>query len=136
MSANTFLADLWRRGVVLRLSVDGNTILVPRRRGTPELHARLASDRPELVRLLAHADEYGALIRNAFAVMVDHDSSRQGLRELADDQARLTDELGATLALAIRDHEAARWRRETGLCPVCWDEQSCDACLETADTDD
>ncbi len=133
MSASRFLADLWQRGVVLRLSADRDRILVPRRRLTPELQARLADDKPEFLKLLAYVDEYQALIRNAFAIMLHHGSSQKGLRELADDQARLTDELGAALASAIRDGEARRWRKETGFCPVCSDARSCAVCVETGD---
>ena len=133
MSASKFLADLWQRGVVLRLSADGNRILVPRSRRTPELQTRLADDKREFLKLLAYVDEYAALVRNAFAIMLDHGSSRQGLRELADDQARLIDELGTRLASAIRDGEARRWRQETGLCPVCRDEETCAVCAEDDD---
>lgn len=131
MSASQFLADLWERGVVLRLSADGSRILVPRSRLTPALQARLADDKPEFLKLLACVDEYAALVRNAFAIMLDHGSSRQGLRELADDQARLVDELGTALASAIRDGEARRWRQQTGVCPVCGDEETCAVCVET-----
>jgi hypothetical protein len=134
MSASSFLAELWQRGVVLRLSHDGSRILAPRNRLTPELRARLAHDKPEILKLLAFVDEYRGLIRNAFAIMLDHASSQQGLRELADDQARLTDELGPALASVIRDGEARQWRRETGLCPVCGNEEDCDVCLEADGT--
>lgn len=138
MSPSSLLADLWHRGVVLRLSDDRSRILVPRDRLTPELRERLVDNKPEILKLLAYVDEYRALIRNAFAVMVDRSSAQQGLRELGDDQARLTDELGATLTCAIRDGEARQWRLETGLCPVCGDEKHCDVCLETeeASTDE
>jgi hypothetical protein len=135
MSASRFLAELWQRGVVLRLNDDRSRILVPRSRLTPELQARLADDKPEFLKLLAYVDEYRNLIRNAFAVMVDRSSAPQGLRELADDQARLTDELGPALTAAIRDREARQWWRETGLCPVCRDEESCEACAESDDSE-
>lgn len=136
MSASRFLADLWQRGVVLRLNDDRSRILVSRRQLTPELQARVVDEKPEILKLLAFVDEYRALIRNAFAVLVDRASARRGLEELADDQARLTDELGTALASAIRDYEARQWRAETGLCPVCWDEGTCEVCLETADGDE
>lgn len=136
MSTSRFLAELWQQGVVLRLSGDRSRILVPRRQLTPELQVRLAQDKPEILQLLGFVDDYQALIRNAFAVLAAHSSARQGLSELADDQARLTDELGAELASAIRDCEARQWRRETGLCPVCWDEGSCDVCEDEDDPDD
>jgi hypothetical protein len=135
MSASRFLTELWQQGVVLRLNGDRSRILVPRRQLTPELQARLAHDKPELLQLLGLVDDYRALIRNAFAILVDRASARQALDELAEDQARLTDELGAELTSAIRDREARQWRQETGLCPVCWDEGSCDAC-EDDDSDD
>ncbi|HEX6211462.1 MAG TPA: hypothetical protein VF136_11835 [Methylomirabilota bacterium] len=130
MSASRFLAELWQQGVVLRLNVDRSRILVPRRQLTPELQARLADDKPELLQLLGFVEDYRALIRNAFAIMVDRSFARKGLDELASDQARLTDELGAALTTAIRDREARQWRRETGLCPVCGDEGSCDVCQD------
>jgi hypothetical protein len=130
MSPSGLLADLWQRGVVLRLSDDRSRILVPRDRLTPELRERLVDNKPEILKLLGFVDEYRALIRNAFAVMVDRTSARQGLRELGDDQARLTDELGANLTGAIRDGEARQWRLETGLCPVCGEEKHCDVCLD------
>ncbi|HEX9818436.1 MAG TPA: hypothetical protein VGD07_02335 [Methylomirabilota bacterium] len=131
MSASSLLTELWQRGVVLRLSDDRSRILAPRRSLTPKLRARLAQDKPQILKLLAYIDEYRGLIRNAFAILLDHASSQQGLRELADDQARLTDELGPALTSAIRDGEARRWRQETGLCPVCANEADCDVCLET-----
>jgi hypothetical protein len=130
MSASSFLADLWQRGVVLRLSDDRNRILVPRNRLSPELRERLVHDKPEIMRLLAYVDEYRALIRNAFAIMVHHASALKGLRVFDDDQARLTDELGPALAAVVRDGEARQWRRETGLCPVCGDEDDCGTCRE------
>jgi hypothetical protein len=130
MSLSGFLADLWQRGVVLRLSDDRTRIVAPKRRLPTELRARLVHERQEILQLLAYVEEYRALVRNAFAIMLDHASSQQGLRELADDQARLTDELGPALASVIRDGEVRQWQRETGLCPVCGDEESCDVCLE------
>ena len=114
----------------MRLSEDRRRILAPSSRLSPELRARLAQDKPEIVKLLGFVDEYQALIRNAFAVMVHHASARKGLRAFAEDQARLTDELGPTLASIIRDGEARRWLRDTGLCPVCGDDESCDMCRE------
>lgn len=130
MSASSFLADLWQRGVVLRLSDDGSRILVRRNQVSPELRERLAHDKPEILRLLGYIDEYRALICNAFAVMVHHASARKGLLAFSEDQARLTDELGPALATVIRDGEARRWRRDMGLCPVCGDEGSCDMCRD------
>jgi hypothetical protein len=118
------------------LSDDGSRIVAPPNRLTPELRVRLIREKPEILKLLAFVDEHRALIRNAFAVMVDHASSQQGLRELADDQARLTDELGVALASAIRDEEARQWRQETGLCPVCVEDKNCDVCVEAQDLDD
>jgi len=131
MSVSGLLADLWRRGVILRLSQDRTRIVAPRRRLTPEVRARLRDDKREILALLAYVDEYRALIRNAFAVMADRASAPLGLRELADDQARLTDELGVGLASAIRDGEARQWRHATGLCPACGDDKDCAMCLET-----
>jgi len=122
------LTELWQQGVVLRLNCDRSRILVPRRQLTPELQARLAQDKPEIMQLLGFVDDYRALIRNAFAVLIDRASARQALDEFADDQARLTDELGAELTSAIRDREARQWRQETGLCPACRDEGTCDVC--------
>jgi hypothetical protein len=136
MSASILLASLWQRGVILRLSHDGTRIVAPPNRLTPELRVRLIRDRPEIVRLLGYVDEYRALIRNAFAIMVDRASAGVGLRQFAEDQARLTDELGTELAAAIRDGESRQWRRETGLCPVCGDTRDCDACVEIDDRDD
>jgi TubC N-terminal docking domain len=130
MSVSSFLVDLWQRGVVLRLSEDRNRILVPRRQLSPELRERLVHDKPEIVKVLTYADDYRALIRNAFAIMVHHSSAWKALHEFADDQARLTDELGPALASAIRDGEARQWREETGLCPVCGDDKDCAMCRE------
>jgi len=130
MSVSSFLADLWQRGVVLRLSEDRNRILVPRRQLSPALRERLVHDKPEIVKLLTYVDEYRALIRNAFAIMVHHPSAWMALREFDDDQARLTDELGPALTSAIRDGEARQWRQETGLCVVCGDDNDCDTCRE------
>jgi hypothetical protein len=130
MSASRFLTELWQRGLVVRLSDDRSRVVVPRGGLPSELRAQLVTDRPEILKLLVYADEYRALIRNAFAVMVDRAPARRGLHEFASDQARLTDELGPTLTTAIRDDEARRWRRDTGLCPVCGDERHRKGCLE------
>ena len=130
MSTSSFLAELWQRGVVLKLSDDGSRILVRRSQTSPELRQRLAEDKPEILKLLGYVDEYRALIRNAFAIMVQSEAAHSGLSAFADDQARLTDEMGATLTQAIRDGEARQWLRETGLCPVCGEEQACDTCQE------
>jgi hypothetical protein len=136
MTTSRFLADLWQRGVVLRLNSDRSRIMIPRRHLTPEVRARLNEDKPELLQLLGFADDYRALIRNAFAVLVNPSSSQQALAELAEDQARLTDELGPALACSIRDREAREWARETGLCPVCHDLELCEICdADEADDD-
>jgi TubC N-terminal docking domain len=138
MSVSSFLADLWQRGVVLRLSDDRSRILVPRRQLSPELRERLVHDKSEIVKLLTYVDDYRALIRNAFAIMVHHPSAWKALREFANDQARLTDELGPALTSAIRDGEARQWHQETGLCPVCGEDNDCDTCRQAhqAGTDD
>ena len=80
MSTSSFLAELWQRGVVLKLSDDGSRILVRRKQVSPELRARLAQDKPEILKLLAYVDEYRALIRNAFAIMVQSEATHSGLR--------------------------------------------------------
>jgi hypothetical protein len=134
MGTSTFLADLWQQGVVLRLSEDRSRILVRRSQVSPEVRARLTQDKPEIIKLLAYVDEYRALIRNAFAILVQSREAHAGLTAFTEDQARLTDELGASLTQAIRDGEARLWMRETGLCPVCGDEQSCESC-EAMDED-
>jgi hypothetical protein len=135
MSTSSFLAELWQRGVVLRLSDDRSRILVRRSQISPEMRARLATDKPEILKLLGYVDEYRALIRNAFAIMVQSEATHSGLSVFADDQARLTDEMGAALTQAIRDGEARQWLRETGLCPVCGEDQTCDTCQDADDND-
>ena len=135
MSTSSFLAELWQRGVVLRLSDDRSRILVRRSQISPEMRARLTTDKPEILKLLGYVDEYRALIRNAFAIMVQSEATHSGLSVFADDQARLTDEMGAALTQAIRDGEACQWLRETGLCPVCGEDQTCDTCQDADDND-
>jgi hypothetical protein len=135
MSTSSFLAELWQRGVVLRLSDDRSRILVRRSQISPEMRVRLATDKPEILKLLGYVDEYRALIRNAFAIMVQSEATHSGLSVFADDQARLTDEMGAALTQAIRDGEARQWLRETGLCPVCGEDQTCDTCQDADDSD-
>jgi len=135
MSTSSFLAELWQRGVVLRLSDDRSRILVRRSQISPEMRARLTTDKPEILKLLGYVDEYRALIRNAFAIMVQSEATHSGLSVFADDQARLTDEMGAALTQAIRDGEARQWLRETGLCPVCGEDQTCDTCQDADDND-
>jgi hypothetical protein len=135
MSTSSFLAELWQRGVVLRLSDDRSRILVRRSQISPEMRVRLATDKPEILKLLGYVDEYRALIRNAFAIMVQSEATHSNLSVFADDQARLTDEMGAALTQAIRDGEARQWLRETGLCPVCGEDQTCDTCQDADDSD-
>ena len=136
MSTSSFLAELWQRGVVLRLSDDRSRILVRRSQISPEMRVRLATDKPEILKILGYVDEYRALIRNAFAIMVQSEATHSGLSVFADDQARLTDEMGAALTQAIRDGEARQWRSETGLCPVCGEDQTCDTCQEMEEDGD
>jgi hypothetical protein len=135
MSASRFLAELWQQGVSVRLSSDRSRIVVPRRRLTPEMRVRLDEDRPQLLQLLTFAEDYRLVIRNAFAALVDRSSAGKALDELADDQARLTDELGTELTFTIRDREARQWARETGLCPVCRDVEQCEVCDDDQDTE-
>ena len=136
MSTSSFLAELWQRGVVLRLSDDRSRILVRRSQISPETRVRLATDKPEILKILGYVDEYRALIRNAFAIMVQSEATHSGLSVFADDQARLTDEMGAALTQAIRDGEARQWRSETGLCPVCGEDQTSDNCQEMEEDGD
>ena len=136
MSTTRFLAELWQQVVVLRLNSDRSRIMIPRRQLTPEMRTRLNQDKPELLQLLGFADDYRGVIRNAFAVLVNPSSSQQALAELAEDQARLTDELGPALAFSIRDREARQWARETGLCPVCHDLALCEICDKDEVEDD
>ena len=76
MSTSSFLAELWQRGVVLKLSDDRSRILVRRSQIDPELRARLAQDKPEIIKLLGYVDEYRALIRNAFAIMIQSEARK------------------------------------------------------------
>ncbi len=135
MSPSGFLVQLFQRGVTLRLSHDRARIVAPRTRLTPEWRERLAQDKSEFLQLLGLVDEYRTLVRNAFAIMVNHASPHTGLDVFADDQARLTDELGPTLATVIRDDEARRWRKGTGLCPICGEDGACDVCRDTSEED-
>jgi hypothetical protein len=81
MSVIGFLADLWQRGVVLRLSDDRHRILVPRRQLSPALRERLAHDKPEIVKLLTYVDQYRALIH---AVEIADDDVAQARPHAAD----------------------------------------------------
>ena len=138
MSASSLLMHLWQQGVFLQLSDDRNRILAPRAQLTPELREQVKHDKPEILKLLGCVDEYRILIRNAFAVMVHHAHAQQGLRAFDEDQAKLTDELGPALTDVIRDSEVRQWRLDTGLCPICGEDNDCDICQEAheADTSD
>ena len=136
MSASSLLMHLWQQGVFLQLSDDRNRILAPRAQLTPELREQVKHDKPEILRLLGFVDEYRILIRNAFAVMVHHAHPQEGLCAFDDEQAKLTDELGPALTSVIRDSEVRQWRQDTGLCPVCGEDNDCDICGEEAGTSD
>jgi len=130
MTASALLADLCQRGVSLRLSEDRLRILIPKEALTPDLRESLLAVKPQLIRLIELSDQYRQLLREAFAADTDIESWREGdrRRRFGEEQARLVDELGPTLAATVATMEARAWRADTGCCPTCEGDGQCQEC--------
>ena len=129
MTATALLTDLCRRSVLLRLSEDRLRILIPRDALTPELREALVALKPQMMGLIEVADQYRRLLRDAFAASAGNwkDGSARR-RQFADEQARIVDELGPSLATAVAEMEVRAWRADTGSCPTCGGKGRCEAC--------
>ena len=126
MTATRLLTQLFRRGATLRLTGDRVGIRDPEGPLTPELREAVAAHKSELVLLLRLADEYRSLLRRAFGRGgVEPQGAEETKRFQAerthflDQRARLTDELGPTLAATICRTVSREWREATGACPGC-----------------
>ena len=129
MTASALLTDLCRRSVLLRLSEDRLRILIPKDALTPELREALVALKPQMMGLIELADQYRRLLRDAFAAGSASRKDGAARRRLfADEQARLVDELGPSLATAVAEMEVRTWRADTGSCPTCEGSGQCQAC--------
>jgi len=120
------LTDLYRRGATLRAVGDRVGVKVPGDGLSEDLRSAIVAHKPELVRLLAMAEEYRTLLRHAFALTATGaerpDEVRRGF---LDEQARLTDDLGPELGQTIVLAAGRTWRAQTGICPWCDDADRC-----------
>lgn len=129
MTASTLLTDLCRRSVLLRLSADRLRILIPKDALTPELREALVAVKPQMMGLIELADQYRRLLRDAFAAgPASRKDGAARRRQFADEQARLLDDLGPSLATAVAEMEVRAWRADTGSCPTCEGSGQCAAC--------
>ncbi len=101
-AASALLADLCRQGVELKLTKDRLRIVAPVRALTPDIRAGLIEHKPELLGLIPMVEEYRTLLRRAMLLS----SSRRGpsaeyCNRFLDEQARLVDDLGPSLASAV-----------------------------------
>jgi hypothetical protein len=120
LTSSALLIYLYRRNVTLRAIGHRLGVTAPDGVLTPELRATLAAHKPRLLALLALAEEYRTLLRDAFACLAgDSAPANEQWGEFLDEQARLTDELGPKLATEICLRVGREWRAETAICPWC-----------------
>jgi hypothetical protein len=120
LTATSLLVDLYRRGASLRPIGDRLEVTAPEGTLTRELRVALTAHKPRLIELLALADKYRALLRGAFALLAPESAPAQDdLHDFSDEQARLVDELGPSLAGQICVMAGRQWRMETSICPWC-----------------
>lgn len=135
MTASALLTDLCRRSVLLRLSEDRLRILIPKDALTPELREALVAVKPQMMGLIELADQYRRLLRDAFAAKpAGRKDGALRRRQFADEQARLVDELGPSLATAVAEMEVRAWRADTGSCPSCEGSGQCELCASEPET--
>ena len=134
MTASALLTDLCRRSVLLRLSEDRLRILIPKDALTPELREALVAVKPQIMALIELADQYRGLLRDAFAAgPAGRKAAAARRRHFADEQARLLDDLGPSLAAAVAEMEVRAWRADTGSCPACAGRGQCEACASESE---
>jgi len=134
MTASALLTDLCRRSVLLRLSEDRLRILIPKAALTPELREALVAVKPQMMGLIELADRYRRLLRHAFAAgSTSGKDAALRRRQFADEQARLVDELGPSLATAVAEMEVRAWRADTGSCPTCEGSGQCETCASESE---
>ena len=85
MTAATLLADLFRQGALVTVVTDRVRVEAPKGVLTPAIRAALATNKTDLLRLLAFAGEYRDALRTNDRVAL----------------ARFIDELGPALAVTI-----------------------------------
>ena len=85
MTADAILIDLWRDRISMRLAPDGQNLLVPAGRLTPEQRAMVLEHKPELIQFLRDARATtDRLIHAAMHVCDrhgDNDAARQEMRD-------------------------------------------------------
>ncbi|MCI0548551.1 MAG: hypothetical protein L0027_14865 [Candidatus Rokubacteria bacterium] len=119
-TASALLAELCRRGLDLRLDKDRLSVSAPATALTPAIRAALIVHKPEVVRLLGLVEHYQELLTGAFTMAASRRGPSAGdCARFKDEQARLVDDLGPTLAAAVLWKAATQWRKETSVCPVC-----------------
>ena len=135
MTASALLTRLLRRGATLCVYSDRVSIRDPEGTLAPDLREAVVAHKSELLKLLRLADEYRSLLRHALdAADTPPASAEVQLQGFLWQQARLVDELGPALALAIRDAVGRAWREVTGVCPWCEGTCRCDQRESSAGT--
>ena len=85
MRPENVLAELWRDAITVRLTPDGQSLIVPAGRLTPEQRAMVLDAKPELIALLVEARATAdRLIHAAMRVCDrhgDNDTARQEMRD-------------------------------------------------------
>jgi hypothetical protein len=126
LSAAELLVRLYRQGVTLRVLGDRLRVKAPPAVLSQDLRQALTTHKPKLVELLAFADEYRTLLRNAFRFLATgSESTTEEDQRFVDQQARLVDELGPALATEICLMTGRSWRKETAICPWCDEAGNC-----------
>jgi TubC N-terminal docking domain len=123
---STVLANLYRQGATLRVRGARLGVKAPDGVLTPEIQSALKTHKLQLLELVVLTGEYRKLLRGAFALLLRPGSpSAEECKTFRDEQARVMDELGPELAVAIYMLTAREWRKETGVCPWCDDAGEC-----------
>jgi hypothetical protein len=121
------LSRLYREGAVVRVSEGRLRIKLSPTVLSSDLRQAIVTHKQKLVELLALADEYRTRLRAVFRVRAAVDDGSDAVYEnFADEQARLTDELGPVLAREVYLITGRAWRKETTICPWCDENGDCD----------
>jgi tubulysin polyketide synthase-like protein len=126
MTPATLLAELYRRGSVIRVRGGRLGVKAPDGVLTPGARSAMIAHKPALLQLVPQAERYRRLLVDALnRLVVPSGPSDDQCAAFLDRQARYVDDLGPALASAIYTATALEWRTRTGVCPWCDDEGVC-----------
>jgi hypothetical protein len=126
MTPSALLADLYRQGITLRVNGDRLAVKAPDGVLKPGLRSAMIKHKPELLQLVTLVDEYRKVLCDGFNLLLRTSGPTDAeCQKFTDDQVRLTDELGPTLAATIHLTTGREWRTQTNVCPWCDEDGDC-----------